>query len=134
MIRRAGGIPKPVRLTPPEWKLDLDALAAAFSDRTKLIVLNNPQNPASKVFSRAELDAIAELVKSHNAYAVCDAVYAHLVFDWRAHIPLMTLPGMPDLFVRLGPAGQPVPQTGSRCASLDSPRHPQFTTSKIRRA
>src|SRR3546814_9444643 len=106
MIRRAGGIPKPVRLTPPEWKLDLDALAAAFSDRTKLIVLNNPQNPASKVFSRAELEAVADLVKRHDTYAVCDEVYEHLVFDGRAHVPLMTLPGMRERCVRIGQIGR----------------------------
>ena len=59
MIRRAGGIPNTVRLTPPHWNLDLDALSAALSERTKLIVLNNPQNTASKVFTRIELEAIA---------------------------------------------------------------------------
>src|SRR3546814_20046285 len=72
MIRRAGGIPKPLRMTPPEWKLDLDALAAAFSDRTKLIVLNNPQIPASKVFSRAEPDAIAtQIGRASGGERVC---------------------------------------------------------------
>ncbi|MEQ8817826.1 MAG: aminotransferase [Thalassobaculum sp.] len=123
MIRRAGGIPRTVRLTPPHWKLDLDALAAAFSDRTKLIVLNNPQNPASKVFDRAELEAIAELVRKHDAYAVCDEVYEHLAFDGRAHIPLTTLPGMRERCVRIGSAGKTFSLTGWKVGYLTGPEH-----------
>jgi aspartate/methionine/tyrosine aminotransferase len=123
MIRRAGGIPRTVRLTPPEWKLDLGALEAAFSDKTKLIVLNNPQNPASKVFDRAELEAIAELVKRHDAYAVCDEVYEHLAFDGRRHIPLMTLPGMRERCVRIGSAGKTFSLTGWKVGYLTGPEH-----------
>jgi len=123
MIRRAGGIPKVVRLTPPHWKLDLDALAAAFSDKTKLIVLNNPQNPASKVFDRAELEAIADLVQRHDAYAVCDEVYEHLAFDGRAHIPLMTLAGMRERCVRIGSAGKTFSLTGWKVGYLTGPEH-----------
>ena len=123
MIRRAGGIPRPVRLTPPHWTLDLDALAAAFSDRTKLIVLNNPQNPASKVFTRGELEAIADLVCRHDAYAVCDEVYEHLAFDGRVHIPLMTLPGMRERCVRIGSAGKTFSLTGWKVGYLTAPEH-----------
>ncbi len=123
MIRRAGGIPRTVRLTPPHWRLDLDALAAAFSDRTKLIVLNDPQNPASKVFTRAELEAIADLVQRHDAYAVCDEVYEHLAFDGRAHVPLMTLPGMRECCVRIGSAGKTFSLTGWKVGYLTAPEH-----------
>ncbi|EDP63655.1 Aminotransferase, class I and II [alpha proteobacterium BAL199] len=123
MIRRAGGIPKTVRLTPPHWNLDLDALSAAFSERTKLIVLNNPQNPASKVFTRIELEAIAELVRRHDAYAVCDEVYEHLAFDGRAHIPLMKLPGMRERCVRIGSAGKTFSLTGWKVGYLTGPEH-----------
>ncbi len=123
MIRRAGGVPKTVRLTPPHWTLDLDALATAFSDRTKLIVLNNPQNPASKVFTRSELEAIADLVRRHDAYAVCDEVYEHLAFDDRAHIPLMTLPGMRERCVRIGSAGKTFSLTGWKVGYLTAPEH-----------
>jgi aspartate/methionine/tyrosine aminotransferase len=123
MIRRAGGIPRTVRLTPPEWKLDLDALAAAFSDRTKLIVLNNPQNPASKVFDRTELEAIAELVQRYDAYAVCDEVYEHLCFDGRRHVPLMTLAGMRERCVRIGSAGKTFSLTGWKVGYLTGPEH-----------
>jgi aspartate/methionine/tyrosine aminotransferase len=123
IIRRAGGVPKAVRLTPPHWRLDLDALAAAFSERTKLIVLNNPQNPASKVYTRAELEAIAELVRRYDAYAVCDEVYEHLAFDGRRHIPLMTLPGMRDRCVRIGSAGKTFSLTGWKVGYLTGPEH-----------
>ncbi|ANK81325.1 MAG: aminotransferase [Rhizobiales bacterium NRL2] len=112
MIRRAGGVPKLVRLSPPDWKLPEDRLRAAFSDRTKLILLNNPLNPAGKAFSRAELDLIAELVLAHDAYAVCDEVYEHIVFDGLAHIPLITLPGMRDRAVKIGSAGKTFSLTG----------------------
>lgn len=123
MIRRAGGIPRTVRLTPPHWKLDLDALAAAFSDKTKLIVLNDPQNPASKVFDRAELEAIADLVQRFDAYAICDEVYEHLAFDGRAHIPLMTLAGMRERCVRIGSAGKTFSLTGWKVGYLTAPEH-----------
>jgi aspartate/methionine/tyrosine aminotransferase len=123
MIRRAGGIPKPVRLTPPDWSLDLSALEAAFSDKTKLIVVNDPQNPASKVFSREELTAIADLCQRFDAYAVCDEAYEHLAFDGRAHIPLMTLDGMRERCVRIGSAGKTFSLTGWKVGYITAPAH-----------
>ncbi len=112
IIELAGGVPKIVRLSPPEWRLPLDELAAAFSDKTKLILFNSPMNPTAKVFSRAELDAIAALVAKHDAYAICDEVYEHLAFDGAAHIPLITLPGMRDRTIRIGSAGKTFSLTG----------------------
>lgn len=106
IIRRAGGIPRMVRLNPPDWTLPREELAAAFSDKTKLILLNTPQNPCAKVFTRDELDFIAGLVEAHDAYAVCDEVYEHLTFDGRPHIPLMTLPGMRERCLRIGSFGK----------------------------
>jgi aspartate/methionine/tyrosine aminotransferase len=123
MIRRAGGIPRIVRLTPPHWELDLEHLAAAFSDRTKMILLNTPQNPASKVYTRDELQAIADLVIRHDAYAVCDEVYEHLAFDGRQHHPLMTLPGMRERSVRIGSAGKTFSLTGWKVGYLTGPEH-----------
>ena len=112
IIRRAGAVAKPVRVAPPDWTLPLDDLAAAFSDRTKLILLNNPMNPAAKVFPHEELAAIADLMERHDAYAVCDEVYEHIVFDGRPHIPLMTLPGMRERCLRIGSAGKTFSLTG----------------------
>ncbi|MBZ9934938.1 aminotransferase [Mesorhizobium sp. BR1-1-16] len=112
LVRRAGGIPRLVRITPPEWKLDVAALEAAFSERTKAILINNPMNPAAKAFSREELAAIAKLCVRYDAYAICDEVYEHILFDNRAHIPLMTLPGMRERAIRIGSAGKTFSLTG----------------------
>jgi len=100
IVRRAGGVPKLVRVAPPDWALPRDALAAAFSPATKLILLNSPMNPCSRVFDADE------------AYAVCDEVYEHLLFDGRRHVPLMTLPGMRERAVRIGSAGKTFSLTG----------------------
>ena len=112
IIERAGAIPRLVRLTPPDWHLPREALAAAFSPRTKLLVLNSPLNPAGKVFDDEELSFIAGLLERHDAYAVCDEVYEHLVFDGRPHRPLMTLPGMRQRCLRIGSAGKTFSATG----------------------
>jgi aspartate/methionine/tyrosine aminotransferase len=112
IIRTAGATAVPVCLEPPGWQIDRGALAAAFSDRTKLVVVNSPMNPSGKVFSRAELEWIAELTIAHDAYAVCDEVYEHIVFDGLEHVPLMTLPGMAQRAVRIGSAGKTFSLTG----------------------
>ncbi len=112
MVRQAGGIPKLVRITPPTWELDPEALAAAFSGRTKAILLNTPMNPAGKVFTRAELELIAGLCLEHDAYVIADEVYEHLVFDGRRHLTPMALPGMRDRVVRIGSAGKTFSLTG----------------------
>jgi N-succinyldiaminopimelate aminotransferase len=112
MLRRAGGIPKLVRIAPPNWELPYAELEAAFSDKTKLIMLNTPTNPAAKVYTREELEFIAGLMEKHDAYAICDEVYEHLTYDGRPHIPLMTLPGMTERCIRLSSAGKTFSMTG----------------------
>ncbi len=112
MVRRAGGVPKLVRMEPPTWALPRAQLEAAFSPRTKLLVLNSPHNPAGKVLDLDDLQFLADLVRRFDAYAVCDEVYEHLVFDGRHHIPLMTLPGMRDRTLRIGSAGKTFSATG----------------------
>lgn len=112
MIRRAGATARIVRLQPPDWRLPRLELAAAFNRRTKLMILNSPMNPCGKVFSQDELAFIADLLEHHNAYAVCDEVYEHLVYDGERHIPLMTLPGMRHRCLRIGSAGKTFSVTG----------------------
>lgn len=112
IVRRAGGIPKLVRVAPPNWTLDPVALAGAFSDKTKLILINTPQNPAAKVYSAAELSLIADLVRKHDCYALCDEVYEHIVFAPEKHVSLMTLPGMAERTIRIGSAGKTFSLTG----------------------
>ena len=112
IVRRAGGIPKLVRLSPPGWSLPQDELAKAFSDKTKLIILNSPMNPTGKVFNAEELKFIAGLVERYDAYAVCDEVYEHLIYDNHKHVPLITLPGMRERCLRIGSAGKTFSLTG----------------------
>jgi aspartate/methionine/tyrosine aminotransferase len=112
IVRQAGGIAKPVRIAPPTWELDPDALAAAFSDKTKAILINTPMNPAGKVFSRAELELIAGLCLKHDAVVISDEVYEHLVFDGGRHLSPMQIPGLRDRVVRIGSAGKTFSLTG----------------------
>jgi len=112
ILRRAGGIPKLVRLEPPDWKLPRAALAAAFSDKTKFVLFNTPMNPTAKVFDSDELAFIAGLCRDFDAYAVCDEVYEHMVFDGRRHLPLLALPDMRERTIRIGSAGKIFPLTG----------------------
>lgn len=112
IVERGGGIARLVRLEPPGWELPRAELEAAFSDKTKLILVNTPMNPCAKVFSRDELTFIADLCIKHDAFAVCDEVYEHLAFDGRPHIPMITLPGMRDRTVRIQSAGKIFSLTG----------------------
>jgi N-succinyldiaminopimelate aminotransferase len=112
VVRMLGAIPRIVRLGPPDWKLPRSELEAAFSPRTKAILVNSPMNPCGKVFSMEELGFLADLVLRHDAYAICDEVYEHLIFDGKRHIPMMTLPGMRERTMRIGSAGKTFSLTG----------------------
>jgi N-succinyldiaminopimelate aminotransferase len=112
IIRRAGGVPRLVRLEPPGWDLPRDKLASAFGARTRLMILNSPMNPTGKLFGDADLAFIAELLLRHDAYAICDEVYEHLVYGGKRHRPLMTLPGMRERCLRIGSAGKTFSVTG----------------------
>lgn len=112
VVRLLGAEPKLVRLSPPDWALPREAMAAAFGSRTKAILINTPMNPSGKVFTREELGFIADLVLRHDSFAICDEVYEHLTFDDCHHIPLMTLPGMRDRTMRIGSAGKTFSLTG----------------------
>jgi aspartate/methionine/tyrosine aminotransferase len=112
IIRLAGAIPRLVRLTPPDWRLPREEVAAAFGPRTKLLMLNSPMNPTGKVFDDDELAFLAELCVRHDVVAVCDEVYEHLTFDGRRHRPLMTFPGMRERSLRIGSAGKTFSLTG----------------------
>ena len=112
VVTLLGATAKLVRLNPPDWALPREELAAAFSPRTKLLLLNSPMNPTGKVFTADELAFISALLREHDAYAVCDEVYEHLVFRGAQHIPLMTLPGMAARTLRIGSAGKTFSLTG----------------------
>ena len=121
IIRLLGAIPRLVRLQPPDWALPREALAAAFTPRTRAILLNTPMNPTGKVFTGSELGFIAELVRTHEAVAICDEVYEHLVFPPARHVPLMTLPGMAERCLRIGSAGKTFSLTGWKVGYVSGP-------------
>ena len=121
VVRMLGAVPRLVRLAPPGWVLPRAELAAAFGPRTKAILLNTPMNPAGKVFTLEELGFVAGLLQRHDAYAVCDEVYEHLVFDGVRHVPLMTLPGMRERCLRIGSAGKTFSFTGWKVGYITAP-------------
>ncbi|RPF99336.1 MAG: aminotransferase [Rhodospirillaceae bacterium] len=120
IVQRGGGVAKLVRLEAPDWALPRADLEAAFSDKTKLILVNTPMNPCAKVFDRDDLEFIATLCQKHDAFAVCDEVYEHLAFDGEPHIPMITLPGMRDRTVRIQSAGKIFSLTGWKVGMITS--------------
>lgn len=112
MIRLAGATPRYVRLQPPEWRVTAQALEAAFTPKTRMIIFNNPLNPSAVVYHEDELRIIAEACVRHDVIAVCDEVWEHLVYDNRRHTPLMALPGMRERTVKIGSAGKIFSLTG----------------------
>ncbi|CAL2055473.1 putative N-succinyldiaminopimelate aminotransferase DapC [Streptomyces murinus] len=113
-IALAGGRRVPVTLRPHEgsFRLDLDELRAAVTDRTRLLLINTPHNPTGTVLTRAELAAIAELAVERDLLVVTDEVYEHLVFDDAEHLPLASFPGMRERTVTIGSAGKTFSFTG----------------------
>ncbi|MBW7947039.1 MAG: aminotransferase, partial [Sphingomonadaceae bacterium] len=112
MVRQAGGVPKLIRLEPPEWRLTAAALAEAFTPRTRVVLLNNPLNPTATMFSDGELALLARFVVVHDAVVISDEVWEHVVFDGRAHSPIMAQPGMRERTVKIGSGGKIFSLTG----------------------
>jgi N-succinyldiaminopimelate aminotransferase len=110
-IAMAGGIRVPVTLRAPDFRPDLDALRAAVTDRTRLILLNSPHNPTGSVFTRAELTAIAELACERDLLVISDEVYEHMVFTGE-HVPVAALPGMRERTVSISSAAKTFSFTG----------------------
>jgi N-succinyldiaminopimelate aminotransferase len=112
LVKRAGGIPRFVRLEPPHWRFDEDMLAAAFTSKTKVVLFNNPLNPSGTVYGRADLEVLARMCQRFDAIAVCDEVWEHVMFDGRRHVPLIAMPGMRERCVKIGSAGKIFSLTG----------------------
>ena len=114
----SGATPRFVRLREPsaggDWVLDLDELAAAFSNRTKAIIINTPNNPTGKIFTREELTEIARLCQQWGALAVTDEIYEHIVYDGAVHIPMASLPGMADRTITINSVSKTFSVTGWR--------------------
>jgi N-succinyldiaminopimelate aminotransferase len=112
LVRRAGGVPKFVTLTPPRFGLSEEALAKAFSTKTKVVLFNNPLNPTATVFSDADLDLLAGFCQRFDAVAICDEVWEHVVFDGHRHVSMMARPGMRERTVKISSAGKIFSLTG----------------------
>ncbi len=103
-----------VTLRPPTWTFDPDELAAAFSDRTRAIVVTSPHNPTGKVFSFDELAQVARLCEEHDAIAITDEIYEHITYDGHRHTPIATLPGMRERTVTISALSKTYSVTGWR--------------------
>ena len=112
LVRRAGGVPRFVTLQPPHFRLTEEALAKAFSPRTKVALFNNPLNPTATIFSDDDLALLADFCIRFDAVALCDEVWEHVVFDGRRHKPLIAVPGMRERTVKVGSAGKIFNLTG----------------------
>ncbi len=118
----AGARLRAVPLVPPDYSFDADLLGRAVGPRTRLLLLNSPHNPTGKVFSTAELEAIAAVCRAHDLVAVTDEVYEHIVFDG-AHTPLATLPGMRERTIVISSGGKTFSFTGWKVGWACAPAH-----------
>ncbi len=121
LVRRAGGVVREVALKAPDWRLDEDALRAAVTDRTRLLVLNNPHNPTGRLFSRAELGAVATVAREHDLLVLSDEVWEHVLLDGAAFTPFAALPGMAERTLKCGSAGKIFSLTGWKVGWLIAP-------------
>ena len=110
----SGAVPRYVRLRPPSWSFDPAELERAFSSRTRAIIVNTPNNPTGKVLTRAELQQIAELCLRHDALAVTDEIYEHILYDGAVHVPMASLPGMAERTVTINGMSKTYSVTGWR--------------------
>jgi N-succinyldiaminopimelate aminotransferase len=121
-IAMAGGVRVPVPLHPPDFALDLGALRAAVTDRTRLLLVNSPHNPTGAVLSRAELAGIADLAVDRDLIVVTDEVYEHMTYDV-AHLPLASFPGMAQRTLTISSAGKTLSFTGWKVGWATGPRY-----------
>lgn len=110
----SGATPRYVTLHEPDWHFEPDELSASFNEKTKAIIINTPHNPTGKVFTRQELEFIAELCLKYDAYAVTDEVYEHILYDDAVHISMASLPGMADRTVTINSMSKSYSVTGWR--------------------
>lgn len=110
----SGATPKFLPILPPDWNIDEDALEKTFSLKTKAIIINTPNNPTGKVFSRKELDFIANLCIQHDAIAVTDEIYEHILYDGQEHVSIASLPEMADRAITINSISKTYSLTGWR--------------------
>ena len=120
-VRRAGGVPRLVRLMPPDWRITAEVVEHAITERTRLVIFNNPHNPTSRLFDQQELGVIADACIRHDLIALTDEVWEHIVFDGKSHAPLSALPGMGERTVKVGSAGKIFSLTGWKVGWIVAP-------------
>jgi aminotransferase len=103
-----------VSLKPPDWSFDCEELRAAFSSRTKAVIINTPNNPTGKLFNREELEFIASLCQEFDALAITDEIYEHIIYDGQKHIPIISLPGMRNRSILINSMSKTYSVTGWR--------------------
>jgi aspartate/methionine/tyrosine aminotransferase len=118
LVRRAGGVPRFVTLAPPDWRWTAGQLEAAFTPRTRAVILNTPVNPTGVVVPQEDLELLAEACRTRSIPVICDEVWEQLVFNGAVHRPLIALPGMADLAVKIGSAGKMFGLTGWKVGFL----------------
>ncbi len=116
-----GAVPRYVKLNPPDWAFDQEELAAAFTERTRACILNTPNNPTGKVFTRDELETIAAHVQRTNAYILTDEIYQYLVYDGARHISMATLPKMRERTITINGMSKTYSVTGWRVGYAIAP-------------
>ena len=121
LVRRAGGTIREVALKPPAWRIERDALAGAVTDKTRLIILNNPHNPTGRLFDAEELAAVAEVAVAKDLLVVADEVWEHILLDGQRFTPLASLPGMAGRTLKCGSAGKIFSLTGWKIGWLVAP-------------
>jgi N-succinyldiaminopimelate aminotransferase len=120
VVGRAGGTVGRIPLTPPDWRVDSEAVQRAVTPRTRLLLLNSPHNPTGRVLDVEELEVLAEACRRHDLIAATDEVYEHLVYDGR-HVPLATLPGMRERTVTISSLGKTHSLTGWKVGWASGP-------------
>ncbi|PWJ55156.1 succinyldiaminopimelate aminotransferase apoenzyme [Quadrisphaera granulorum] len=120
-VALSGATRRTVPLRAPDFEVTEAALRAAFSDRTRLVLLNSPHNPTGRVLSRAELELVARLAVEHDAVVVSDEVYEHLVFSGAQHVPVASLPGMAERTLVVSSAGKTFSVTGWKIGWVHGP-------------
>ena len=110
----SGAVPRYVTLLEPDWTFDPDELAAAFNDKTRAIIINTPNNPTGKVFTRQELSTIAQLCHHWDVLAITDEIYDHIVYDGCWHVPMAVIDGMADRTVTINGLSKTFSVTGWR--------------------
>jgi N-succinyldiaminopimelate aminotransferase len=123
-VAMAGAVPRVVTLRAPDWTFDLRELEAAFTGRTRVLLLNTPHNPTGKVFSREELETLAALCRHRDALCITDEVYEHLVYEGR-HVPMASLPGMRERTITISSFGKTFSLTGWKIGWAAAP--PELT-------